>query len=282
MAADGKVGPQTWAALFPGEAIPAPAIAAKPLDYRCLALTGSFETEAPIPDCFAGLAGNFDGMGISFGALQWNLGQGSLQPMLKAIDQEHPDVIDELFQDQATAFRAMLAAEPREQLAWARSIQDTSPPRPRVAEPWHGLFKALGQRDECQQAQLRAAQELYQDALALCKSFGVWSERAVALLFDIKVQNGSISPAITAQIRQDFANLAAAASDNDAEVARLRIIANRRADAASAAWAADVRARKLTIANGVGTVHGRAFDLEQDYAIALRPFAPPPESNAGG
>ena len=30
----------------------------------------------------AGLSGDFDGQGLSFGVLQWNLGQGSLQPLL--------------------------------------------------------------------------------------------------------------------------------------------------------------------------------------------------------
>jgi hypothetical protein len=34
----------------------------------------------------------------------------------------------------------------------------------------------------------------------------------------------------------------------------------------------DVRARKLTIANGRGVVHGRAYDLAADYGIDLRPY----------
>ncbi|HEY4744406.1 MAG TPA: peptidoglycan-binding domain-containing protein, partial [Desulfuromonadaceae bacterium] len=79
---DGMVGPVTWQHLFQDH-IPSPSIQSRPLDYRCLALTGSFETGAAIPDCFAGLSGDFDGQGISFGVLQWNFGQGSLQPLLK-------------------------------------------------------------------------------------------------------------------------------------------------------------------------------------------------------
>jgi len=73
---DGVVGPDTWAALLPGSAIPSPAILEQPLPYRCLALTGSFETDTGPPDCFAGLAGDFDHQGMSFGALQMELGTG--------------------------------------------------------------------------------------------------------------------------------------------------------------------------------------------------------------
>jgi hypothetical protein len=56
----------------------------------------------------------------------------------------------------------------------------------------------------------------------------------------------------------------------DAEVARLQSIANRRAEASSAQYVEDVRVRKLTIANGSGTVHGMSYDLENQFGIGLR------------
>jgi hypothetical protein len=55
-----------------------------PLAGRSLALTGSFETGKLPPDCFSALAGDFDGQGLSFGALQWNIEQGSLQAPAQA------------------------------------------------------------------------------------------------------------------------------------------------------------------------------------------------------
>jgi hypothetical protein len=73
LAVDGRVGPQTWAGLFPGTSIAAPTVGDEPLPFRCVALTGAFETNQAPPDCFAGLSGDFDGQGISFGVLQWNL-----------------------------------------------------------------------------------------------------------------------------------------------------------------------------------------------------------------
>lgn len=45
-----------------------------------LLITGDFETSG---DPFAAITGDFDGQGISCGVLQWNIGQGSLQPMIR-------------------------------------------------------------------------------------------------------------------------------------------------------------------------------------------------------
>jgi len=267
--ADGVVGPRTWARLFDGEAVPAPAIAAEPLDSRCLALTGSFETGEAPPDCFAGLSGDFDGQGLSFGALQWNLGQGTLQPLLVAMDRTYPTVMEAVFGDRCDTLRAVLAAERAEQLAWARSVQD--PVRFRVSEPWRGLLRALGRREEFRAIQLKAAAALAERAAALRGTFGVRSERAQALLFDILVQNGGIGPVVRAQIEEDFGRLDPGEGPDRLEVARLRIIANRRAEAANPRWVEDVRTRKLAIADGVGTVHGQPYDLEEQYGITLKP-----------
>jgi hypothetical protein len=262
---DGAVGPDTWRALL-GTAITSPAILSKPLTHRSLALSAAFETNTPPPECFAGLSGDFDHQGISFGACQWNLGQGSLQPLLVRLDRAHPTVINTIFGPQAAELRAVLSSPPEKQLAWARSIQN---PRFVIAEPWRGMFKTLGRCDECQDIQVQTARGMYDDALAWCRMFGVGTERAVALMFDIRVQNGSIREATRAQILHDFQALDPGRPDH--EVERLRVIANRRAEAADPRWVEDVRTRKLTIANGIGTVHGAHFDLEDQYGIGLKP-----------
>src|SRR5712691_3404509 len=44
-----------------------------------LRITGGFEVST---DPWAGVSGDFDHMGISVGVLQWNIGMGSLQPMV--------------------------------------------------------------------------------------------------------------------------------------------------------------------------------------------------------
>jgi hypothetical protein len=49
------------------------------------------------------------------------------------------------------------------------------------------------------------------------------------------------------------------------------VIAERRAEAARPQFVADVRDRKLTIARGEGTVHGRRYHLADDFGITLAP-----------
>ncbi len=262
---DGVVGPQTWKALFNRLTIPAPSLLDQPLDQRCLALTGVFETDATFPDCFAGLSGDFDGQGISFGVMQWNIGQGSLQPLLARMDSEQPRVFEQVFNTQAAELRAVLASSPAEQMDWARSIQD---PRHNLIEPWRGQFKSLGRREEFQRIEVAAAADHFVAARAWCDEFGVGSQRALALMFDIRTQNGSIGPVVKAQILADFAALPSEL-DDEAEVAKLRIIANRRAEAASPRWIEDVRRRKLCIANGSGVVHGNTIDLDGQFGITL-------------
>lgn len=263
LAVDGVVGEDTWKALFDGATPPANQLASAPLLQRCLALTGAFETSVGVPDCFCGLAGDFDGQGLSLGVVQWNLGQGTLQPLLNEMLTRQEAVVRGIFHEHFADLQGMLASPRNVQLQWARNLQD--PSRHAIFEPWKGLFQALGRTPEFQNIQVEHAAALHAAAQNLCQRFGVSSERAIALMFDIRVQNGSIDQRTEARIRADFATLAP-----EDEVGRLCAIANRRAEAAATRFIEDVRVRKLTIANGGGTVHGISWDLETQFGIGLR------------
>ncbi|MBI1839791.1 MAG: peptidoglycan-binding protein [Nitrospirae bacterium] len=264
---DGVVGEESWKRLF-AEAIPPPAIGQKSLAYRCLALTGAFETNSAPPDCFAGLSGDFDGQGISFGVLQWNLGQGSLQPLLIEMNRDYAPLLRDLLHDHYPLLVTFLKATRDEQLAWARSIQD--PNRKTLFEPWRGLLKALGRMPEFQEIEAAHAETLFQSAQKLCRAYQLGSERGAALMFDILVQNGSISNLVRAQILHDYEKIDPGLDEAAAEVARMTIIANRRAEAAAPSWVEDVRARKLCCAQGEGRIHGTEIALETQYGIGLR------------
>jgi hypothetical protein len=201
-------------------------------------------------------------MGISYGVLQWNLGQGTLQPLFSDMIAAHQGVVAGIFGDKLDAFKSMLAGTRDAQLAWARSIQD--PVRHVVLEPWKGVLLALGRTPEFQAVQVAHAGRVYQNAVNLCRRFGVNTERALALMFDISVQNGGIDDAVDQKIRADFVAIPA-----EDEVARLRSIANRRAEASNPKYVEDVRVRKLTIANGQGTVHNVWYDLAEQFGIRL-------------
>ncbi len=279
---DGIVGPKTWERILgsphPGDP---PAVVRESLAYRCLALTGAFETSLPIPDCFSAAAGDFDGQGISFGSLQWNLGQRSLQPLLQAAVDRYPELVRSIFHDHYPTLIDLLKQPLSRQLTWARSIQ--RPDGHVIHEPWLGLFKMLGRTREFQQIEMEQASERFRSALSLCSIYRVTSERAVALMFDIVVQNGSISATTRSRIEADVAKLPKPGDWATDEAAKLRVIANRRAEAANPTWIEDVRKRKLTIANGSGTVHGLQYDLAGDYGIRLvRYFGSSDQNVVGG
>lgn len=263
---DGAVGPATWNTLFNAK-LPAPTITSQTIDSKCLALTGSFETDQPAPECFAGLSGDFDGQGISFGVAQWNFGQDSLQPLLKELIAKSPAVVQSTFHEHYATLVAALNAPKSELMDFARSIQH--PVKHVVNEPWRGMFKALGRTSECQEVQTRFAGKLLRDARQLLKDYGLWSDRALALMFDIKVQNGSIKDITRAQILADFERLPDGLSKPGLEVEKMKIIAHRRAEAANPKWVEDVRSRKLCIAKGEGVVHGVHYNLAEQFGISL-------------
>lgn len=261
----GMVDAATWARMFPGKPEPVSSLAMQPLCDRCLALTGSFETSSYPPESFCGLSGDFDGMGISFGVCQWNLGQGTLQPMLEKMFDQYANVARNIFHDFLEVLAVLKDDAVPDQLAFARSIQYKG----RVNEPWRGMFLALGRTPEFQQIQRDAAAARFQTALELCERFGLTSERAAALMFDVVVQNGSIRAGVGQAIRVAINRLRAGA---DGETAKMVIVANEVASASDPQYADDVRLRKLAIAQGTGTVHGHYYDVEQMFGIRLSPF----------
>lgn len=264
---DGVAGPITWNAIFKEE-IQESSIISKPIGYKVLAMTGSFETGKGIPECFAGISGDFDGQGMSLGVLQWNFGQDSLQPLLKDMIKRHPSIVKSIFQSNHDVLVNALNSDKQELMVFMRSIQH--PVNHFIYEPWRGMFKSLGRTEEFQNIQLKYAKGLYQSALKLCSEYGLWSERAAALMFDIKVQNGSISNLVKARIISELKGLPKDLPKEELEAHKMRIVANRRAEAANPRWVEDVRARKLCCANGGGFVHGIDYDLEGQFGIRLK------------
>ncbi len=268
---DGVVGRNTWRSLFSQE-ISEPEILGRPLNERCLALTGTFESNKSHPEYFATLSGDFDGQGISFGVLQWNFGQNTLQRLLGEMIAAHPGVMQDTFQNHYGTLREVLAVgetDKEEVMEFARSIQH--PVTHNVHQPWRGMFKALGRSPECQALQVKFAEGLYQDALELCAEYGLWSERAAALMFDIKVQNGRIRRTTKAHITAEYEDLPGNLPREEREVEQMRIVANRRAEASNPRWVEDVRSRKLCCANGEGSVHGVPFRVAEQFGIRLAP-----------
>lgn len=156
-------------------------------------------------------------------------------------------------------------------LGFARSVQH--PVTHAVFEPWRGFAKTLGRTPQFQAIETEYASGIFRRALGMCKDYGLSSERAVALMFDIVTQNGSLGKVTRARILGETRALPAGLSDEEQETRKMVIVARRRPEAANPRWVDDVRMRKLCIARGEGTVHGSAYKLDEQFAIGLRRFA---------
>jgi len=230
-----------------------------PLILRCMALTGSFETGKLGAASFSALAGDFDGMGISFSCLQWNIGQGTLQPLMRQMLNEHMPVMTRCFGTLETEIASAMAIQPTPmQLSWARSIQG---PMNHVVNPeWATAFVLLGATPEWQAVAQVSAAGYFDHARFQASQFKLTSDRAIALLFDCGIQDGGV-PSLQVHHVLD------SAQPEWGEAEYMRAIAGAVADSCNPRFRQDVLTRKMTIANGIGIVHGLRYDLEKDFAL---------------
>jgi len=238
----------------------------KPLVQRCLEMTGFFETSKRPPDCYSTLAGNFDGQGLSMGVLQWNIGQGTLQPLFRRMLYHHEGETRAILGDDGyRQLRDVLLLKSKGQKQWAGRLEL------KKGSYWGDRLRALGATPAFQQIQVHFAGKRFEWALRRARELGYQTERAVALLFDIRVQNGSVGKRVTAEVKSAQGESEFEKGSREWEVASLMLLANRRAEVAHPRWVEDVRARKLTIARGKGKVHGHDVDLARDFGINWTP-----------
>ncbi|MGH7964985.1 MAG: hypothetical protein ACRERD_24750 [Candidatus Binatia bacterium] len=247
-----------------------PGEAADQLTRRIVSLTVAFEHGVGSPDDFFGtVSGNFDGQMLSFGVLQWNLGSCSLQPLLRAFRHKDEARFRAIMEDGADFMKELLAAPCDEAPALAQRVMLDG--EGDVKESWISRFRALGHEPAFQEVQLSYLLPHVQKAYALAEKFGFHSERAVALFFDILIQNGSIPRSVWAQYEHDKQEAERSLGRALDEEERMAILAHRQAESADPQWVKTVRARKLTIACGAGSVNGISYDLDA-LGIKLRPY----------
>lgn len=211
---------------------------------------------------YTNLSDNFDGQGYSIGFLQWCAGQGSDVKLYTRLESEYPGVLKSAFGAALyTEFKANLNKPLSQRLAWVqKAVDDTSG---KLEPNWKHAFLALCETKEFQECQNFYAEEVFQKALALCKEYGLRTNRAVMLMFDILTQNGSIKPATKTAILEAKAAKEKVLGGTLPEISYLEIIAIKRAEAANPRWVNDVKSRKLTIVYGKGKVHGDTYDLNK-------------------
>lgn len=241
----------------------------KTVREKCLSLTCWYETGKKFETAVGSVTGNFDGMGLSFGCLQWNFGQGSLQPLLKL----YFESTDDWRQDNLLRqLNSVLALPVKSQTDWAKSIQEVRGKKYIIAPEWIDCFRILGEKTK--QIQLAVCNKRFDIAENWCNDLALTSERALALMFDISVQNGSLYKTIPSRnidVKKSI-NTRIINAGNPGEEDKMIIIAEERSKASAPQWQKVVLDRKLTIARGRGLVYGSKVNLD-DFGISLqRPF----------
>lgn len=235
----GKVDTVAWERIT-GRPLPA-------LFERALGITADFEGHG-----FDLIQGNFDGAGLTWGIIGFTLKHGELSAIVLEMNEARPDLVRLAFNDLAPELVRVMKAPLAEQMAFADSIS-IGPKKVKAAEPWLSSFALFGRLPEVQDLQLRRAREKYFDpAQKTAGRLSLGSELGVALCFDIHVQNGGVKKNIEARLRELVFS-----SEKELRME----LANAVADASRPKFQADVRSRKLTLAEGKGKVHGTMYDV---------------------
>lgn len=223
------------------------------IEERCLQLTSSFEGHG-----YTLIQGNWDGAWLTWGIIGFTLKHGEIQEIVRAIQQRAPAIIDSAFGTDAAELLRRMDSPPEDQEAWANTISRGA----RVVEPWRSGFERFGSFPEVQAVQnARAHAAYFLPARATAERLDLITERGMALCFDAQVQNGGV--------RQSIQNALLAMSAVP-EQERLQTMATAIATNARPEFRADVLSRKMTIAQGQGTVHGRTI-LLVNWGVALLP-----------
>lgn len=252
-----------------------------------LKITGHFEDSQ---DPLGAVSGNFDGMGISLGVLQWNIGSNSLQPMVRAIGKAAvtatmPNRGEDLWRACNTTVPAGLAIV----RAWQ--------PNNKLPKATFNELKAYVRSAPFQEQQLKAARKVgntaWDTAVDWANKQGrdTATKREFCWFYDVFTQNGGLK-SVTPKKVQDFIDnqgeeraddlicnwLAGRTDDNrgakdsrkNAKLWRdavpkprlfLFVASFLRTAEANPLWKSDVMNRKGTIALGKGFVHLGDHDL---------------------
>jgi hypothetical protein len=225
-------------------------------------LTSSEEKAFKITSHFEGgtgaVAGNFDGMGMSLGALQWNIGTGSLQPMLSQFIAAQPAAFSQIMGDGAERIRQVLAQPRPAQVQFFDGIS-VPPGKARLAEPWHSRFRALALHPAFVALQMNGARSRLQAAYRSMRTFGLNTERALAFMFDTVTQNGNgwLDKAVGRPARPRREIVAERMQAQQAQAGRpltiaekLEVIARVLSETSAARWRQNVLCRRMLIVLG--------------------------------
>jgi len=235
---------------------------------------------------------------MSLGYLQWNIGSGTLQPLLKEMANgvDTKSDFNKIFAQQikvkdangntvtkslSEEIRSMLQMNSADQLKWAKSINQNNV----IKEPYKSAFNSLLKNEKFKNIEDKYAVSYFNKAESIVNdsAIGVKTVRGYTLAFDIAVQNGSVKTSaknlvvdalagknnkltnpndasLTKNQRDIVVDLNNRLSKvTDSDTKKLYYTAAAVAISSKDQYAKDVWARKSTIVSGSGVVHGTNY-----------------------
>ena len=174
-----------------------------------LQITGSFESSG---DPFGGVSGDFDHQGISLGVLQWNIGQGSLQPLVRNVGQA---VVLNYMPTYGNDFWHAVNSNIGGGLQIVRAWQNGSVLRPPVMAELRRFTPSPEFKRQQVIAAGKVAGRAFNDATSWAEEEGTQpTKRLFCWLFDLRTQNGGLKT-VTHESVSDFINGHGAANVDD-------------------------------------------------------------------
>jgi hypothetical protein len=162
-----------------------------------VAITPGFETSG---DPYKGVSGDFDRMGISCGALQWNIGSDSLQPMVRAVGREvvlrtMPRHGPEMWQ----ACTGTVAAGLKIVRTWQAGVKLKAVPRSEL----RALMGSVEMRKQQDKRIDAVAATAHRAATSWARDIGQGqpTKRTFCWFFDLTTQNGGLEGLTPAKVK---------------------------------------------------------------------------------
>ena len=227
----------------------------------CLKITSTFEGAD-----FGTITGNFDGMGMSAGILQFNIGTGSLQGYIL-------NHINPMAYSFPVPINPLITLPKAQALVWFKdNCMDAAG---KIKPEWRAAWKEFMTRPEVIALQKKACERYFHRAREIAGSLGFAQQnaRAMAWAYDVAVQSWSLGIDSPEVQREQAANiLSLYGPDNfmiwqghdltDDQV-RLVIASHLRALKCRPEYRNDFFIRKCTIAVGTGIVHKTRYDFRK-------------------
>ena len=217
------------------------------------AITSFFETNGRMD----AVTGNFDGQILSVGALQWNIRQGTLQPLILKSHEENPLLFQEIFG--AAADLVLQAAQSNHIPTFLAMLENDrlKPTWRRIWSRWASAFADL--------QKTVGAQPYFQKAYKIVTTLKLASARSFCWAFDLAVQNGGMGRLMAEALR-----IVTLVSEDEREA--LRRLTELRGTLVRKQFLTDYLSRKLAIVYGRGIVRGAPLDLEKKFNLSDDPW----------